>query len=348
MKNNPESERPFLPEEPEVVPVMDPVLFRGMPDNFGGYSKSHPEILPDYLPFAGDVLDLVDSTRPDQIIALTGPQGIGKTRLLVPAILRRAQERGYKPLGSIQLMSDDLGGSRIMIDAHEWQTDKGNHSIPPSEHMFAVGEDFDDIMSPGSKQLEIEQWDTIRAIIHRKFTSSDEPKLFIIDEFSGSPLLFSFISELARTNNVRLVAIGPIITKNRVPSDEEREDIRDKRYQHLHEATNRSLVPLTIPDQLVPIDAIPELLKVFGIDEEVTAAFSKNPHLRRLAMLEEIVKYVFAARKREAPEDDTLIPWESLDIYGKPDYWSGLGLTEEEFNTAQNDLFKKAELETSP
>lgn len=335
------------PEEPpEVVQLMDPELFANMPDNFGEYAKAHPEILPDYLPFAGDVLDLVDSTRPDQVIALTGPQGIGKTRLLVPAILRRAQERGYKPLGSIQQI-DDFVGRSVLIDAHEWLTDKGDQSHPPSEHMLFVDQDLDDV-----SETAAQEWDKIRAIIHRKFTSSHGPKLFIIDEFSESFLLFSFISELARKNNVRLVAVGPLISHGRAPSDEERENVRDQRYQHLHEATNMSLTSLTIPEQLVSMDAISELLKVFGIDEEVSDAFSKNPHLRRLAMVEAIVKYVFAARKYKEPGDDTIIPGEYLRVYGGMFYnafeMDNLGLTEEEFKTAKNDLFKKPKLDTSP
>ena len=332
-------------ESSETFQVMDPALFANMPNNFGEYSKAHPEILPDYLPFAGEVLDLVDSTRPDQIIALTGPQGIGKSRLIVPAILKRAQERGYKPLGSVQNVAD-LIGSTIMIDAHTWLTDKGHQSIAPSNHAFFVGDDLND-----GSNIFIPQWDEIRNIIHRKFTSFEGPKLFVIDEFAQAPLFLSFISDLARKNNVRLVAIGPLITHSTAPKEEEREDIRNQRYQDLHETVDMPLIPLTIPEQLVPVDAITTLLETFGIDEEVAAAFSKNPHLRRLAMVEAIVKYVFSTRKRQEPDDNTIVPWESIRVYGRMFYnasnMDNLGLTEEEFNVAKNDLFKKDESETS-
>ncbi len=53
----------------EPARFMDPELAKAMPESFEDYIALHPELLPDYAPFASDVIDVV-SRHPDRQVIL--------------------------------------------------------------------------------------------------------------------------------------------------------------------------------------------------------------------------------------------------------------------------------------
>lgn len=79
---------------------MDPEVLAAIPLDFSTYVRQHPEVLPDYRPFAGDMIGLLRS-HPDRLPVLIGPHGIGKSRLLTPAILEAGERAGLSALGSV-------------------------------------------------------------------------------------------------------------------------------------------------------------------------------------------------------------------------------------------------------
>lgn len=305
------------------VRTMDPVLFAAMPNNFDEYVRAHPEILPDYTIFANDVISLANRARPDQVITLTGPYGIGKTRVLTPAILKAAEQRGYSSIGSFH-------GLRMELNP-EW-IDK-----------WSARSDFEESPQVNSYQALEER---LKKDLYAHFSaSSDKPKLLILDElaaFDEKPHLLHWIYQLAQEYKVKLIYLTPegISTPKQI-------DAFDNHLNDIANITGASLLRVQIPEQTVPVAAIPTLLKTFGIeDPALDEAFSRNPNLRRLQFVELIVKQLFAKRKSELPDYKKYLTREDLyylssggkSLLVNIGEHSNVGMTTEAFETAVRDI----------
>ncbi len=279
------------------------------PNSFAEYVEAHPEILPDYHAFAHEIIDILHS-RPDELPSLTANSGIGKSRLLVPALLDEGDRLAYQPLGSVNV--DMQYGLSVMFDWHKY---KGSSSDIGSN----VGGEINHYllssllsMKPGSivdsrrAQMVQERTNTIgeeafRNVLHQRFTEGRDgrPGLFVIDDLMLAadeyPWFGSFIGKLARENDVRL-----IITQPANYGDEKTDEYIEK-LRKFGQQLGQTPRHIDITEQLVSIEAIDTLLETYGIDKSEDKAFKAVNRLRRLRVIEAIVDEVFANR-----DDETL------------------------------------------
>ncbi len=334
-----------LPTDPHFVDEQEPRYmneedYGRMPDRFRDYATLHPDILPDYRPFAQRLIGMVDRTRDDEIIALTGPQGIGKTRLIAPAILGAAKQKGYKPLGSLTVM--DIGDYPVIfLNAHEWLVDKGE----------TLGKNALVYYTHGAKLEQVK-----RHIAGTFNSAQGERKIFMLDEFGELseviPELATFISDRARLNNVRLVGLAPKRDTKGANPDVASDIIRenDSRLKLLSETSRLAVMHAPIPEQLAPIAAIATLLETYGIDEEVLGRFERNTHLRRLGVIEVLVDHFFSQRKTEEPGGTSILSHDDLQSLARsiridvdhpqPFDYRRVGLTKEAYIKMMKDLLE--------
>lgn len=304
------------PSKPEATPTEQ--SFRHYPQSFGEYVQLHPEILPDYHPFASEVIEVLRN-HPDEIPILTATYGIGKSSLLVPALLEEGDKKGFQPLGSISTdVSVDAPSLGLVI--FDWY--KLNHTGKRRvRHLGSQATSYAlDTMPVASRPGQRARPETvarvtkrskesgepaIRAILHQRFTEGRDgrPGLFVLDDFvitaSKKYTWFTtFIGKLARENDVRLSVTQPVTDDYNAEDDA----------RNIEQQFGKRPKLIEIPEQTVPIAALSELLINYGLDGSDIDAFKQNPLLRRLGVVESLVDIVLAYR------DDSLINEDLDDI----------------------------------
>lgn len=330
-------ENPVEEEEEFTYREMDPDKFANRPENFTEYVQEHPELLPDYRPFAEQVIDRIRN-HPEELLTLIGSPGIGKSFLLTPALLEAGDRQGFQPLGSLSRNPQDDESTILDMYASKDIVD-------------ALADSRKFMMRPASSR-RISGPDKLRQVLHQRFTEGRDgrPGLMVLDDFVGShedfPWLVEFIGELAKEHNVRLVT-----TQVDHPGGRE---MKTDRLNELGQQVNQSIDLIEIPEQPVPLEAIADLLEAYGVEENAIEGFKSNPKLRRLAVVEIITKRLLTHRLRVAPDDNTIVDREYLlyplkghNLFTNSDpYVKRLMLDDAELEVMNRDLIGETEEKT--
>lgn len=283
------------------------------PASFSEYAIQHPEILPDYHEFANDTVHFTED-NPDTIPVLIAPNGIGKSRLLVPALLEEGEKIGLQSLGSINL---DMHIGMLTFDWH--QHEESSEGI--YRKLSREGGLFSLVV-----QSEEGGREGLRKILHQRFTEGRDihrPGLFIIDDLiqtaDEAPWFVDFIGKMAKDYNVRLIATQPlheyIIQGAAWVKETGRydHDWQNHTVSEYYEGVNKfgRLVGqkakiITIPEQHVSVNSINTLLNTYGLAQSNEEAFKNNALLRRLRVVEGLVNTLFAQRSRALLDDGTV------------------------------------------
>lgn len=266
------------------------------------YAKTHPEILPDYRPFAHDVIDLADRLAPHEYIALTGPHGIGKSGLLAPSLIAAAKARGYESSVVIGGVHTEHG-YELHLDPHCWYGDK----YRPSR--LIKREELQEVAFRGWDRPEL---DRFKQAIAQRFAERGGNGICFFDEFYGFstfyPELTRTISEMAHDRGVKLITTTPLIdTTGAHESSLERiaweTDLVMRRQA---EVLDGSMVKVNITEQRIPLDEIPELLRIYDVAPRGIEVFARNPALRRLQVFDRVIMQVLGVLRHDHPEIRTV------------------------------------------
>lgn len=267
-------------------------VFADMPSDWPTYIESQPDVLPDYRPFAHEVIDLVDRTPRGEIPTLLGPNNIGKTRLLIPAIAEMALQQGYDYRGSIGGGAMGILGTKVMLNAHEWLVEKGR----------GLGLDKDrwgnpQVLFPGHHSEHSQRYyEFMERAVRRAIRPGDRTGLYIIDEVAlftwKYPELLHYMSQVTQENNIKIVALAPMIDRRQADTSEQ-EEIASREVSTLKglaEITDATVLPVQITEQCIAMEAVQKIFQVYKMQPKLAEPFERNSSLRRLGTVEEVVE----------------------------------------------------------
>lgn len=285
------------------VPEHEPGIRHGtLPVRLVEYAQQHPEILPDYRPFAHDIIDLVERLEQHEIVALIGPHGIGKSSLLAPALFETGKARGYTKTLSIGGI-DTPHGYELHLDPHLWYKDKqqGPRGLSPEE--------IQSVAFSGQERSGISRF---KDAIARRFRENPGSGVCFFDELYGIaecyPELTRSVAEMAAENDVTIVTTTPLVDPYGA-GEATRERIEwETGYilQHQAERLNGTMVRVEIVEQRIPLSAIPDFLETYDVDPAGIRVFERNPALRRLQVFDRLVVQILGILRHDNPSLGTV------------------------------------------
>jgi hypothetical protein len=272
-------------EDGTVYPLMEAEDFEAIPEGFSAYVAKRPEILPSYSAFAPDAFDVIER-RSSDLILLQGDHGIGKTTRLIPELLRAAEQRGYRNLGSLSILKGFSFGGSISYNAH---LDGHRSTLESSPYELLETEE-------GSQ--------TIIGQLRARFQSTEGQKgFFVLDEgvdtARDNTLIANTIFREAARAGVQIAVVDPI--KEYAPR-------AAAKYRAIGHIADKPLQAVAIPEQLVAKDEIKLLVRAIGVEALLAERINSHPVLRRLRVVARLGDQLLKASSQHRDDDDSI--WE--------------------------------------
>lgn len=277
--------------------LMDPELHANMPATFAEYTTRNPDILPNYRPFAHDMVNLL-GRRPDKTLLLRGDHGIGKSTVVASAILKTAAEQGYQPVGSLAFGLDyDV---EVYFDSHQTfvTANQGSAWFSP-ERITHLGRSW-------QRQALTEE-------IRARFTSASRRGIMLLDEIGPiggdrAPWLAQFIFDEARHYGTTLVVTHPNLIAGR------NQDLANRTLGELALVAGVEFQEVQIPEQPIDLQQTPHVATTFGIEPDFAELFAAHPRLSRLRLATFIIDMLGRRKSEHFKNDETI--WSTDETKG--------------------------------